>query len=64
MRAWNTGSSRPDPVRVAGAEIRLERLIPPEYGRDVTFHFGVGWISSELPRIHTARGYALLLIRP
>jgi hypothetical protein len=64
MRAWSDGEPRPDPVRVVGAEVRLERLIPPEYGRDVTFHVGVGWISSELPRIHTARGYALLLVRP
>jgi hypothetical protein len=64
MRAWNAGAGRPDPVRVVGAEVRLERLIPPEYGRDVTFHVGVGWISSDAPSIHTARGYAQLVVRP
>ncbi|HKD16343.1 MAG TPA: hypothetical protein VKG23_00650 [Thermoanaerobaculia bacterium] len=64
MRAWSTGAPRPDPVRVVGAEVRFERLIPAEYGRDVTFHVGVGWISSDLPRIHTARGYAQLVVRP
>jgi hypothetical protein len=64
MRAWSTGSSRPDPVRIVGAEIRLERLIPPEYGRDLTFHVGVGWISSDAPSIHAARGYAQLVVRP
>jgi hypothetical protein len=64
MRAWEGGAARPEPVRVIGAEVRLEQLIPPEYGRDVTFHAGVGWISSDLPRIHTARGYAQLVIRP
>ena len=64
MRAWNAGAARPDPVRVVGAEVRLERLIPPEYGRDVTFHVGVGWISSDAPSIHAARGYAQLVVRP
>ena len=64
MRAWNGGAARPDPVRVVGAEVRLERLIPPEYGRDVTFHVGVGWISSDAPSIHAARGYAQLVVRP
>jgi len=64
MRAWGPIGPRPDPVRVVGAEVRLERLIPPEYGRTVSFHVGVGWISSRSPEIHTARGYAQLLYRP
>ena len=64
LRAWSPRAPRPDPVRVVGAEVRLERLIPAEYGRDVTFHVGVGWISSDLPRIHAARGYAQLVVRP
>ncbi len=64
MRAWNGGSARPDPVRVAGLEARLERLIPAEFGRTVTFHVGVGWIVSDTPRIDAARGYAQLIYRP
>jgi hypothetical protein len=64
MRAWGPIGRRPDPVRVVGAELRLERLIPSEYGRSVSFHVGVGWISSRTPDIHAARGYAQLLYRP
>ena len=64
LRAWSGGSARPDPVRVAGAEVRLERLIPAEFGRAVTFHVGGGWIVSETPSIRAARGYAQLIYRP
>jgi len=64
LRAWSGGAARPDPVRVAGAEVRLERLIPEEFGRAVTFHVGGGWIVSDTPSFHTARGYAQLVYRP
>ena len=64
LRAWSGGPSRPDPVRVVGAEARLDRLIPPEFGRRVTFRVGVGWIESDAPRIHAVRGYAQLAYRP
>ena len=40
LRAWEPAAGRPDPVRVVGAEVRLERLIPAEYGRTVSFHVG------------------------
>ena len=63
-RAWDPAVGRPDPVRVAGAEVRLERLIPAEYGRTVSFHVGAGWIVSGEPSIRTARGYAQLVYRP
>jgi hypothetical protein len=63
-RAWDGGALRPDPVRVVGAEVRLERLIPPEFGRAVTCRVGGGWITSDVPRIRAARGYAQLIYRP
>ena len=62
LRAWS--AARPEPVRVVGAEARLERLIPAEFGRTVSFRVGGGWIVSELPGIHTGRGYAQLVYRP
>ncbi len=64
LRAWNGGTARPEPVQVTGIEARLERLIPEEFGRSVTFHVGIGYISSDTPRIRTARGYAQLIYRP
>ncbi len=64
LRAWSVRGSRPDPVRVAGAEARLERLIPAEYGRSVTFRVGAAWIESSAPRFNTVRGYADLILRP
>jgi hypothetical protein len=64
LRAWNGGATRPDPVRVVGAEARLERLIPAEFGRPVTFRLGGGWIVSDQPYIRAVRGYAQLIYRP
>ncbi|HTR01757.1 MAG TPA: hypothetical protein VMN82_01065 [Thermoanaerobaculia bacterium] len=62
LRAWS--DLRPDPVRVVGAEVRLDRLIPPEFGRHVTFRAGGGWIVSDEPHIRAGRGYAALVYRP
>ncbi len=64
LRAWNPGFARPDPVRVAGAEARLERLIPAEFGRSISFRVGAAWIQSAAPRFDTVRGYADLIFRP
>ncbi len=64
LRAWSLQGARPEPVRVAGAEARLERLIPAEYGRSVTFRVGAAWIESTAPRFSTVRGYADLVFRP
>ena len=63
MRAWS-GDTRPDFVRAAGAEVRLDRLVPAEFGRRMDFRIGGAWITSETPRISAARGYALLVYRP
>jgi hypothetical protein len=64
LRAWRSGGPRPDPVRVAGGEVRLDRLIPAEFGRSVGFRVGVAGLWSDAPPIGAARGYALLVYRP
>ncbi|HEX4438928.1 MAG TPA: hypothetical protein VH854_02590 [Thermoanaerobaculia bacterium] len=63
MRAWSAGE-RPGFVRAAGAEVRLDRLVPAEFGRRMDFRVGGAWITSETPRINAGRGYALLVYRP
>ena len=65
LRAWSAGELRPDPVRAAGAEARLERLIPAEFGRTISFRVGAAYIDSPAPnRFSTVRGYADLIYRP
>jgi hypothetical protein len=64
LRAWNKGSEPPDFVRVAGAELRLERLIPAEFNRSLTFRLGIARILSETPRFRSTRAYASLVYRP
>jgi hypothetical protein len=51
-------------VRVAGGELRLERLVPAEFGRNLTFRLGLARILSETPRIRSTRAYASLIYRP
>jgi hypothetical protein len=63
LRAWS-GPERPPAIRVAGAEVRLERLVPPEADRRVSFRAGVAYVSSDVPRIRSTRGYAFLTYRP
>jgi hypothetical protein len=63
LRAWS-GPERPPAIRVTGAEVRLERLIPAEADRHVTFRAGVAYVSSDAPRIRSTRGYAFLVYRP
>jgi hypothetical protein len=63
-RAWAAGEARPEPVRVAGGEVRLDELIPVEFDRSVSFRVGVAGIWSDVPRIRATRGYALLIYRP
>ena len=53
-----------DFVRVAGGEVRLERLVPAEFGRSLTFRLGLARILSEKPRIRSTRAYARLVYRP
>jgi hypothetical protein len=65
MRAWTGDEPRPDFVRAAGAEARLERLIPAEFGRTISFRVGAAYIDSRTPnRFSTVRGYADLIYRP
>lgn len=53
-----------DFMRVAGGELRLERLVPAEFGRNLTFRLGLARILSEEPRIRSTRAYASLIYRP
>lgn len=53
-----------DFVRVAGGEVRLERLVPAEFGRNLTFRLGLARILSETPRLRSTRAYAAFIYRP
>jgi hypothetical protein len=53
-----------DFIRVAGAEVRLERLVPAEFGRTLTFRLGIARVLSEEPRIRSTRAYAHFIYRP
>jgi len=64
LRASEPTSVALDPVRVAGGELRLERLIPAEFLRTLTFRLGLARILSETPRIRSTRAYAALIYRP
>jgi hypothetical protein len=65
LRAWTPGGEKPRPVRVFGAEIRIdERLLPISFSGDVAFYAGVAKIRSTTPRFDSTRGYAGLLYRP
>ena len=62
LRAWSV--DEPEFVRVAGGELRLERLVPAEFGRNLTLRVGIARILSEQPRFRSTRAYASLLYRP
>ncbi len=64
LRAWDGGAERPDAVRVLGTELRLDRLVPQEFGRSLGFRVGVARVASDTPRIRATRGYASLVYRP
>jgi len=65
LRAWNPGGEKPDPVRVFGAELRVdERLLPVTFPGDLAFYAGVAKIRSSSPRFDSTRGYAGLVYRP
>ena len=64
QRAWGGGANRPDPVRALGGEIRLDRLVPEEFGRTLSFRVGLARVTSDTPRIRATRGYASLVYRP
>jgi hypothetical protein len=65
LRAWSPRGEKPDPVRVFGAELRVdERLLPVTFPGDLAFYAGVAKIRSSSPRFDSTRGYAGLLYRP
>jgi hypothetical protein len=65
LRAWTPGPEKPRPVRVFGAEVRVdERLLPVALSGDLAFYAGVAKIRSSSPRFDSTRGYAGLLYRP
>jgi hypothetical protein len=65
LRAWTPGAAKPDPVRVVGAEIRIdERSLPISVSGDLSLYAGVAKIRSSSPRFDSVRGYAGLLYRP
>jgi hypothetical protein len=65
LRAWNESAEKPRPVRVFGAELRIdERLLPDAFSGELAFYAGVAKIRSTSPRFDSTRGYAGLLYRP
>ncbi|PYQ36160.1 MAG: hypothetical protein DMF55_05630, partial [Acidobacteria bacterium] len=65
LRAWTPGALKPDPVRVVGAELRIdEGLLPVSLSGGLALYAGVARIRSTSPRFDTTRGYAGLLYRP
>lgn len=65
LRAWTPGDAKPDPVRVWGAELRVdERLLPVSFSEELAFYAGVAKIRSSTPHFDSTRGYAGLVYRP
>ena len=65
LRAWTPSQAKPDPVRVYGAELRVdERILPVSVPGDLAIYAGVAKIRSSSPRFDSTRGYAGLLYRP
>ncbi|HEU5249610.1 MAG TPA: hypothetical protein VFW15_06445, partial [Thermoanaerobaculia bacterium] len=65
LRAFDADGGKPRPVRVFGAELRIdERLLPVAFSGDLVFYAGVAKIRSTSPKFDSTRGYAGLLYRP
>jgi hypothetical protein len=64
LRAWTPGAEKPEPVGLAGAELRLERLVPLELPDSLSFYVGVARIRSEQPYVSSTQGYGGLIYRP
>jgi hypothetical protein len=65
LRAWSSGFAKPERVRVQGAELRLERLVPIELRPEsLAFYVGVARIRSQQPEVSSTQGYAGLIYRP
>lgn len=63
-RAWDRGAPRPDPLRLEGVEIRLDRLIPLDLPQSLSAYAGAARVRSTTPRFDSVRGYAGLIYRP
>jgi hypothetical protein len=64
MRAWNSGSEKPDWIRLEGIEARLERLVPAEVLGPFSLYAGLARVRSVQPRFDSIRGYGGLILRP
>lgn len=64
LRAWDPGRPKAGSIRVTGAELRLERLLPPELSGALSLYLGLARVRSESPRLSATRGYAGLIARP
>ncbi len=64
LRAWTAGSARPEPVDLAGAELRVERFVPLELPDSISLYVGVARIQSDAPRVASTQGYGGLIYRP
>jgi hypothetical protein len=63
-RAWSSGAAKPEPIRVEGIELRLERVIPLDLPESLTLYLGIARARSVAPRFDSVRGYAGLVYRP
>jgi hypothetical protein len=61
-RAWS--SEKPEPIRLEGLELRLERLIPLDLPDSLSLYVGAARVRSAAPRFDSVRGYAGLIYRP
>jgi hypothetical protein len=64
LRAWSPPAAKPEMVRLAGAELRFERLLPPELSESFSLYVGVAWIRSDAPAVKSTQGYGGLIYRP
>jgi hypothetical protein len=67
LRAWDpdAAAGRPNAVRVEGAELRLERLVPEDLRPDsLSLYVGVARVRSDQPHLATTQGYGGLVYRP
>ena len=64
LRAWTPGAEKPEPVGLAGAELRFERLAPLALPDSLSFYVGVARIRSEQPFVSSTQGYGGLIYRP
>lgn len=65
LRAWSPGADRPGAARVAGAELRFERLVPRELLPEAfSLYVGVARIRSTEPHVSSTQGYGGLIYRP